>query len=29
VRLFRHAYLQHLGNIGTDIFLVQELADHA
>ena len=29
VRLFRHTYLQHLVNLGTDIFLVQELADHA
>jgi hypothetical protein len=28
VRLFRHTYLQHLVNLGTDIFLVQELADH-
>lgn len=29
VRLFRHTYLQHLVNLNTDIFLVQELADHA
>jgi hypothetical protein len=29
VRLFRHTYLQHLVNLGTDIFLVQELADHS
>ncbi|MDH2413939.1 tyrosine-type recombinase/integrase [Nocardioides sp. CER19] len=29
MRLFRHTYLQHLVNIGTDIFVVQELADHA
>jgi hypothetical protein len=29
VRMFRHTYLQHLVNIGTEIFLVQELADHA
>lgn len=28
IRLFRHTYLQHLVNIGTDIFLVAELADH-
>lgn len=27
-RLFRHTYLQHLADLGTDIFLVQELADH-
>lgn len=27
-RLFRHTYLQHLVDLGTDIFLVQELADH-
>jgi integrase-like protein len=29
VRLFRHTYLQHLVNLGADIFLVQELADHS
>ncbi len=29
IRLFRHTYLQHLVNIGVDIFIVQELADHA
>jgi hypothetical protein len=28
VRLFRHTYLQHLVNIGEDIFVVAELADH-
>ena len=27
-RRFRHTYLQHLVDAGTDIFLVQELADH-
>jgi hypothetical protein len=26
---FRHTYLQQLVNIGTDIFIVQELADHS
>lgn len=29
MRLFRHTYLQHLVNLGVDIFIVQELADHA
>jgi len=28
LRRFRHTYLQHLVDIGTDIFVVQELADH-
>lgn len=28
-RRFRHTYLQHLVDAGTDIFIVQELADHA
>jgi integrase len=28
MRRFRHTYLQHLVDIGTDIFVVQELADH-
>lgn len=28
-RRFRHTYLQHLVDAGVDIFLVQELADHA
>lgn len=28
-RRFRHTYLQHLVDIGTDIFVVQELADHS
>jgi hypothetical protein len=28
-RRFRHTYLQHLVDRGTDIFIVQELADHA
>lgn len=29
IRLFRHTYLQHLVDAGTNIFLVQELADHS
>jgi integrase len=28
MRRFRHTYLQHLVDVGTDIFVVQELADH-
>ncbi|MDQ3632668.1 MAG: hypothetical protein M3417_15635, partial [Actinomycetota bacterium] len=28
-RRFRHTYLQHLVDLGTDIFIVQELADHS